>query len=92
MEKNIIECLSKLIQTRFYWLSCHVNRGIFIGALDRKLHCEICGYQIIDLFKDKHYIFSKEDYKPDFSYDWFMNIYHVNKYHDNRKAYLTFLR
>jgi len=83
MEKNIKECLSKLIQLRFYWLSCHINRGLFFKLLDDNGSGP---------FRGKKYVFSKEDPKPEYPIDWFADIYVKNPIQDKREAYMTFLR
>lgn len=83
MEENIRECLSKLIQLRFYWLSCHTTRAIFLKILDDS------GPTI---FQGKKYAFSKEDPMPEYPIGWFANIYVKNPVQDKRESYMTFLR
>ena len=83
MEENIRECLSKLIQIRFYWLSCHISRAIFFKLLDDSL---------ITPHMNIKYCFSEEDKEPSIPINWFVNIYQNNPYHDQREPYMTFLR
>lgn len=83
MEENIRECLSKLIQIRFYWLSCHTTRAIFFKLLDDTGP---------ELFRGQKYIFSEEDPEPEYPIDWFANIYVKNPVQDKRESYMIFLR
>jgi len=83
MEENIKECLSKLIQARFYWLSCHIVRGIFLGLLDDKN---------FDFLKGTNYTFSKDDPEQKYPIDWFINVYIKNPIQDQREPYMIFLR
>lgn len=83
MEENIKECLSKLIQIRFYWLSCHINRGIFLGLLDDKNY---------DFLKGTKYSFSEDEPEPKYPIDWFINTYIKNSIQEQREPYIIFLR
>ena len=84
---DIRECLSKIIQIRFYWLSCHGIRAIFLGLLDRNITSDFAQF-----LKDKKYVFSKDDSEPKYPYKRFLEI-HAPKGNDTpREKWLVFLR
>jgi len=83
MEKNIMECLSKLIQIRFFWLSSHITRAIFFKLVDDNS---------ITPHMNIKYSFSEQDKEPSIPINWFVNLYQKNDIQEARESYMTFIR